>query len=502
MQTSMSGTAHDMKRHPRCCRYGLLWLLYSVLSLYGLPGRADELTIHVSGLKEPELSQVSNRVAAFDFTGTARLSPRRLRKLVQDVEKEAAQAMRPYGYYHAEASSKLSEEKENTWRLDLEVVPGPPMLVVASTVELTGDGAALPELKQWRKNWPLGVGRRLDQTVWETGKQAALDLAQAAGYLNAAFTQHTIQADLDRNKAITALVLDTGVQAVIGKVSFHQDVLKPGILELIPRFTEGQPYDSWLLEKFRLDIWRTGYFDDVDVIEERRLEERPPRVNLVVTATARNRNTYQGSLGFGTDTQIRAQVLWNRHLLSSRGDTLDMGLGWQQQYNEFSLKSNYRLPRRSRAREFWTADYLVTKKNQDFKVKADESDSNFIRLTNGGVIDYSLKLGKLIVRDRERGYQQLFETWYGQYVLEKSTFSLRDFAAAVPDGGSLDADLDQFEYIDSSIALGVNWDWPVIHGSGFATTGHHERAWIFTANKAWGWQRTLPRLTCPRVGTG
>jgi len=346
----MSGTAQEMKRHPRCRRHGWPWLLCSLLSLYGLPGRTDELSIHVSGLKQPELSQVRNRVAAFDFTGTARLSPRRLQKLVEDVEKAAAQAMRPYGYYHAGASGKLSEEKENTWRIDLEVVPGPPMLVVASTVELTGEGAALPELKQWRKDWPLGVGKRLDQTVWEAGKQAALDLAQAAGYLNAEFTQHTIQADLDRNEATTTLVLETGPQAVIGEVSFNQEVLKPGILELIPRFTEGQPYDSWLLEKFRLDIWRTGYFEDVDVIEERRLEEHPPRVNLVVTAKARNRNTYQGSLGFGTDTQIRAQVLWNRHLLSSRGDTLDMGLGWQQQYNEFSLKSSYRLPRHSRAR--------------------------------------------------------------------------------------------------------------------------------------------------------
>ncbi len=482
----MSAIIQAQRTFTRRCRNGWPALLYTFLALSSSLCHADELTIHVSGLKEPELSQVSNRVAGFNITGDSRISTNRRRQRVADAEAEVVKALRPYGYYHAQVNSTLSVEKENSWRAELEIDPGPPMLVVAATIEIQGAGADLPELKEWKNSWPLGVGKRLDQMVWEENKQAALDLAQSAGYLTAEFSQHTISADVDRNEATTTLVLDTGPQAVMGDVSYNQDVLKPGILELLPRFREGQPYDSWLLEKLRLDIWRTGYFEDVDIIEERRLEESPPRVNLVVTLKARNRNTYQGSLGFGTDTRIRAQVLWNRHLLSSRGDTLDMGLGWQQQYNEFSFKTNYRLPRRAKAREFWIADYLVNRKNQDFKVKADESDPDYIKLTNGDVIDYSLKLGKLIVRDRKRGYQQLFETWYAQYVLEKSTFSLRDLATNGTGGAPQGNDLEQFRDIDSSIALGVNWDWPVVRGSGFRTEGHHERAWIFTANKAWG----------------
>jgi translocation and assembly module TamA len=163
-----------------------------------------------------------------------------------------------------------------------------------------------------------------------------------------------------------------------------------------------------------------------------------------------------------------------------------MGIGWQQQNNEYSFKTSYRLPRRVQARKFWTADYLVNRKNQDLEVKANDSDSDFIRLTNGDVIDYSLKLGNLIVRDLKQGYQQLFETWYGQYVLEKSTFSLRDLAMNNQNDMVLDENLDQFRDVDSSFSLGVNWDWPVVRGSAFHTEGHHERAWIFTANKAWG----------------
>lgn len=476
--------ATDQHSSDRHSRRPLRWFL--LLALCSPACLADALSIHVSGLKEPEFSQVSNRVNTFAVTGTSRLSPRRLQKISEKARREAANALRPYGYYQAQVSSTLSAAAENSWRLDLAIDPGPPLLVIASTIEISGEGAKLPELRQWKKNWPLAVGKRLDQTVWDANKQAALELAQKEGYFSAEFTQHTITADLDHNEATTSLVLETGPQAVIGQVRYEQEVLETGILALLPRFKEGQAYDSWLLEKFRLDIWRTGYFKEVDIVEERHLDERPPRVDLVVTATARNRNTYQGTLGYGTDTQIRAQLLWNRHLLSSRGDSLSMGIGWQQQNNEYSFKTSYRLPRRVQAREFWTADYLVNRKNQDLKVKANDSDSDFIQLTNGDVIDYSLKLGNLIVRDLKRGYQQLFETWYGQYVLEKSTFSLRDLAMNNRNDTVLDENLDQFRDVDSSFSLGVNWDWPVVRGSAFHTEGHHERAWIFTANKAWG----------------
>jgi translocation and assembly module TamA len=212
-------------------------------------------------------------------------------------------------------------------------------------------------------------------------------------------------------------------------------------------------------------------------------------VNLVVRASARNRNTYQGSLGFGTDTDFRAQVLWTRHLLSQRGDSLEMGLGWQQRFNQYSFKTGYRLPRRVKAREFWIADLGVRKENQDFEVKANDDDPDFVKLTNGDVIDYSFKAGKLIVRDLSRGYQQLFESWYAQYVFEKSTFSLSDLNQQNNLDPDVSADLQQFRETDSSLALGVNWDWPVARGSGFGSTGHHSRAWIFTANKVWGSNR-------------
>jgi translocation and assembly module TamA len=211
-------------------------------------------------------------------------------------------------------------------------------------------------------------------------------------------------------------------------------------------------------------------------------------VNLAVKASPRKRSTYQGSLGYGTDTGFRAQLFWNQHRLSERGDKLDMGLGWQETYQEYSFRTNYRLPRLARAREFWTADVLLSRKNQALRVKESDTATDYVELSSNTVTDYSMKLGRLITRDFERGYQQIQETWFGQYLLETVSASL---AGSASSAGLYDPRIElppEFGKDTRMLAFGVNWDWPAVRGSGFQTVGHHERAWVVTANEAWGSQ--------------
>jgi translocation and assembly module TamA len=465
-------------------RFFRAWALVAFACVYCSSGHADQLTIEVEGVKDPLRGNVRARIDPLQVSGGVRLSQRRLERIAEQAEREALLALRPYGYYRATATASTSSSGQDNWRLRLAIDPGLPLTVSDSQVALTGDGGSLPQLQEWKRDWPLTRGRVVDQTIWETQKQRALDLAETHGYLGARFTEQTIAIDLDNNVAALRLVLDSGAQAVMGTVSYEQDAVRAGILELLPRFREGQAYDAWLLEKFRLDIWRTGYYDDVQIIEERRLEEVPPRVNILVRANRRVPNTYQGSLGLGTDTGIRAQVLWSRYLLSKRGDHLSMGMGWQQKFNEYSLRANYQLPRATAAREFWTADLLINRKRQDVSVKESDTSEDYFELTSGDVTDYSVKAGRLIVRDFERGYQQIFETWYGQYLYETVDFDLGDVARDLGHGAR--DELGQYSENITALAVGVNWDWPYLRDNGFQTVGHHQRAWITLANGAWG----------------
>ena len=111
----------------------------------------------------------------------------------------------------------------------------------------------------------------------------------------------------------------------MGDIDFGEHLLKPGILEVVQRFAKGDPYTEQLMDRFRGDLWKTGYFTDVEVIEVRRPEAEPPAVDLEVTLETKTRNRYSGSLGYGTDVGARAQLNWTRSPVSSNGDRIDLG---------------------------------------------------------------------------------------------------------------------------------------------------------------------------------
>jgi translocation and assembly module TamA len=158
------------------------------------------------------------------------------------------------------------------------------------------------------------------------------------------------------------------------------------VRENLPRFKPGDPYNSWMMEKFRLDVWKTGYFENIEVLEKRHMDQSPPVVDLEVRLEPRKKNTYQGTLGYGSDTGPRVLFSWNRHLISGNGDSFSLGTGYQQHNNEFFVRGNYRVPRNVRSRQFWTAEVLGRNQNQDLDVNADDVEQTSYKLADSTAI--------------------------------------------------------------------------------------------------------------------
>ncbi len=231
------------------------------------------------------------------------------------------------------------------------------------------------------------------------------------------------------------------------------------------------------------------------MVERRELAADPPRVDLEVNFKPRKKNTYQGTLGFGTDTLARLQFFWGRHLLSPRGDDFDVGLGWQQQDNQFSLLANYRLPRETEIRQFWIASAGLKAEDQTMEVSATDNLENQFNIARGTVNDYWLKAGITRARNMRGGLQQLFETPYAQFLHEQRDFqptnNLNLETGDFP--GSQDF-YDLLKETSDTLIFGLDWDWPEIRDSSFQTVGHHERAWIFTSNETWGSDRDFTQV--------
>ena len=448
---------------------------------------ADEVEYVVSGVSEPILTNVINHVSAFRVGSSARLNNRLRRKLLEDAKSGATDALRPFGYFNPVIKVSISSKETRKWVLSVEVQVGPPVIVENVNLGLTGSGSDLEFLKAWCEAFPLAAGMTLDQLAWESAKQEVVERLEEVGYLQAEFSRQQILVDPVSNTAQLDLVVNTGPQALMGQVTFNQDILNEGILDSLQRFQQGDPYNAWLLERFRLDLWRSGYFEDIEVVEQRELTARPPRVDFVVNITPRNKNTYQGTIGYGTDTLARLQFRRGRHLLSPRGDNFDVGFGWQQRYNEFTLQANYRLPRKTNTRQFWLASFGWRSEKQTLEVSESGDLENRFSIARGTIDDVSLRLGKTRVRNMRGGFEQLFETMFVEYLNENRDFEPTGNAEADPLALPGNKFYDSLLKVTSnSLAIGMDWDWPEIRGSGFQTMGHRERAWVFTSNEAWG----------------
>lgn len=448
---------------------------------------ADKVEYEISGVDEPMLGNVRDHVTAFRIGGSARLNSRLRRKLTNDAADAAVAAMRPFGYFNPVVEVEIAPTNAESWLITVNVQAGPPVLVQDLNLELTGPGKELETLKSWYKRFPLEEGKILNQPAWDRAKLNAVDLLEEAGYLQSKFSSHVMRVDPVANTARLKLILETGPQAVMGSVTFNQDIVNDDVLASLRRFKEGDAYHTFLLERFRLDLWRSGFFEDIELVERRKLTATPPRVDFEVNVTPRKKNTYQGTIGYGTDTLARVQFFYGRHLLSPRGDSFDLGFGWQQKDNQVTLQGNYRLPRKTETNQFWIASIGLQTEKQELKVSEDDDIENRLEVARGTINDYWLRLGKTRVRNMRSGFQQLFETVFVQYLNEKRDFQPSNIAE--PTGEDLPPPVGFDDFLkdtSNSLSIGMDWAWPEIRGSGFQTIGHHARAWVFTSNDAWG----------------
>ncbi|HLU05355.1 MAG TPA: BamA/TamA family outer membrane protein [Woeseiaceae bacterium] len=474
---------------------GALGSVTMAVLLLAATSAAEEITWVITGVPEPLLANVRSHVEDVGFGTIARVSAGQFDQITENARLRAREALKPLGFYHPVISTSVAPAGRERYRINLRIEPGPPVRVKQANIELRGDGERQEDLREWRRAWPLGEGSILNQAIWEEQKQAAMSLAHREGYLNANFITRTIELDLAANEAHLTLVLDTGTRAVFGTIDFVQDVVEPYALANVPRFAPGTPFRPDLVESLRLDLWTTGYFTDIEVEEQRQLDQTPPTVNIVASMETEWKNTYQGALGFGSDTGFRTQALWSRRPLSSRGDRIDLGIGYQEMDDQFTLRADYRIPRQVEKRQFWIANLLLRRDKQDLEVKRHEDDEDFIKLATGNVDDVFFRAGRLYVRDINEGKVRYFETMFAQYLRESFSYDPGvDADPAVldllrhPEFGGIFSDTVK------TIALGVEWDWPAVTGSGFDITGHHERAWIFTSSDLWGSDRDFTQL--------
>ena len=283
-----------------------LVLLYIVLlSLLASPLCA-EVEIAITGLpSELQLRFADVAVLPPALTIPGPINSMWIERYQKQLPKKIRDTLEPVGYFHAEVS--ISQElKGDKTLLQIHVDPGPAVIVVERLLELLPLSADQPELPF--EIYPLKIGDRLREDLYESGKAELLANLQDQGFLDARYTRHELQIDRELNQARIFLQINSGERSRFGAVTFAGGEDYPErFLRRYLAFKQGDPFSYRLLGRTQKYLRDSDRFRRVAVVPQ--AEKRQGVVLPIgIELEPRKRYSLRPGIGFGTDTGARVAL--------------------------------------------------------------------------------------------------------------------------------------------------------------------------------------------------
>lgn len=270
---------------------------------------AESLQVVVEGIEDEALANLKAALAPPPgLVRDGKLDRQWLARFARQVPRLAAEALKPFGYYHAQIEARLEDLDEERSRLTVAVQPGEPVRVTALAVTATGPGAGDPGLGELLDHFPLQRGGRLRQDHYEQAKNELRNKALDLGYLDAAFAIHQIRIDLEQNTAEVELALATGERYHFAetRIDGAPDYPEPFLRRYLA-YAQGDPFSHARLGQTQLNYLNSDRFREVIVIPHPELaEERQIPVDIQLAPSPRRR--LRPGIGYGTDTGARLSV--------------------------------------------------------------------------------------------------------------------------------------------------------------------------------------------------
>jgi len=277
----------------------------------------ERIDIRVDGVPDEIADNVRSYLTLSRYARREDLTDPQVRRLADRAVDEAADALRPFGYYAPNIRSRTSRD-DPRWIVRLRIDPGPPVTMRTVDVQIVGAGAQDKPLTALQAASKLQPGARLSHTAYEELKASLLRTARDRGYLDAALTRRELIVNPTDLTADARLTLDTGGRYEFGELQLDQDVINDDLLRAYLRFSPGQPYSPEKLNGTQYALEDSNYFSQVVVAPgERDTANLTVPVKIHVEPIKRHR--YAVNVGYGTDTGARGQFAWDNRLINTRG---------------------------------------------------------------------------------------------------------------------------------------------------------------------------------------
>ncbi len=315
-----------------------LFLLAGCSSLPFFGADADADPARRAGTAEPQAALYELEVRApgplrtllTDYLDLARfqnapaseaITPPELERLAAAAPAQARTLLETEGYFDADVKVTRSVGAGGLARIEIDVVPGPRVIVrsvaIDSTVPLaarapTRDEPWRDRLDKLRAIWSLRAGEPFRQPAWNSAKNAALGTLRGDGYPRAEWSATKARIDAVEQSAALAVTVEPGPLFHIGAIrvegTHRYDEAAIRRLAALPPGTE---YSEKRLLDFQERILKLGLFEGASV----ELDATGPAEAAPVIVKVQELSQHQATVGVGYSANTGPRVSlehWDR----------------------------------------------------------------------------------------------------------------------------------------------------------------------------------------------
>jgi translocation and assembly module TamA len=239
------------------------------------------------------------------------VGPERLKRLLEEAKREAAEVAATEGYFSARVSTRI-EASTQPPTAHLALVPGERTFVAAVEIRFRGPAADDPEareaLERVREGWRLRSGRPFRQADWAEAKRVAVRELARWRYAAASVAESEALVDPQARSASLTVEIASGPPFRFGPLRVSGNRRYPdAVIENLSPVRAGEPYDRDKLLLYQRRLLETGYFASVQMDIDAQPHEADAATLRVAVLEAPSQNVETG-IGYTTDAGPRFEL--------------------------------------------------------------------------------------------------------------------------------------------------------------------------------------------------
>lgn len=314
------------------------------------PPASGVVEVSVEGVDDEQRAAVLAALDIARYTSRRTIGSARLERLVREAEAQARTALEPFGYYQPQVEVVRTPLPERRHRVEVGIVLGEPVRVVALDLGVDGEAAGDPPIAAALEAFLPQVGDPLDHRVYEDGK-AAIDRALVRrGYFDRSLLVHRVEVTRAESSAVVRLRFESGPRYRFGGQRIEGSQFPDRFMERFVAWDPGAPYEQGSIEATQNRLAASGFFGAFEIeplVDERADGAVPMRIGV-----SPSRPTVW-SLGAFVESGIGAGLRggYERRWLNERGHSARGSAELSQVLRE--VVGEYRIPHPSSQRANW-----------------------------------------------------------------------------------------------------------------------------------------------------